>query len=122
MDKETFDYVAERAKILSTADSSKQATKEAASSWMEAVSADSSEAAVEEATERFVDFLEGRPRTIDMVIEFCDGPAKEIFGEEGAAKSAERHRQRKKEGAKFCDCPSCSAASEILAKFGRVEL
>ena len=121
MDKEVLDYVAERADILATAESSKQETKDAALAWKEAVAA-GDDAAVEEATAKFVDFLEGRPREIDGLIAFLEGPAKEIFGEEGAAQALETQKKRKEEGAKFCDCPSCTAASEILAKFGRVEL
>lgn len=35
MDKELFDFVAERADILATAGSSKQATKDAALDWKE---------------------------------------------------------------------------------------
>ena len=45
-----------------------------------------------------------------------------MFGEEAAAKMAEEQKARKEQGAKWCNCPSCAAASEILAKFGRVEL
>ena len=122
MDRETLDYVAERADILSTAGSSMQSTKDAALAWKEAVAADPSDEAVEAATQTLVDYLDGRPRKIDALIEFCEGPGKEVFGEEAAAASAERHRKRREEGAKFCDCPSCTAATEILAKFGRVEL
>lgn len=122
MDKELFDYVAERADILSTADSSKQETKDAALAWKEAVAADGSDAAVEAATATFVDYLDGRPRTIDGLIAFLEGPGKELFGEEAAAQGLAAQKKRKEEGAKFCDCPSCAAASEILAKFGRVEL
>ncbi len=122
MDKELFDYVAERAEILATAESSKQATKDAALAWQQAVAADGSDAAVEKATATLVDFLDGRPRTIDGLIEFLQGPAKEAFGEEAAAQGLAAQQKRKEAGAKFCDCPSCTAASEILAKFGRVEL
>lgn len=122
MDKELFDYVAERADILSTAESSKQETKDAALAWKEAVAADASDAAVDEATAKLVDYLDNRPRTIDGLIAFLEGPGKELFGEEAAAQGLAAQQKRKEEGAKFCDCPSCTAASEILAKFGRVEL
>lgn len=122
MDKELFDYVAERADILSTAESSKQETKDAALAWKEAVAADASDAAVAEATAKLVDYLDDRPRTIDGLIAFLEGPGKELFGEEAAAQGLAAQQKRKEEGAKFCDCPSCTAASEILAKFGRVEL
>lgn len=122
MDKETFDYVAERADVLSTAESSKQETKDAALAWKNAVAADNSDAAVEAATNTLLDYLEGRPRTIDGLIEFYQGPAKELFGEEAAAQGLAKQKERKEAGAKFCNCPSCTAASEILAKFHRVEL
>lgn len=122
MDKELFDYVAERADILSTAESSKQETKDAALAWKEAVAADASDAAVDEATAKLVDYLDDRPRTIDGLIAFLEGPGKELFGEEAAVQGLAAQQKRKEEGAKFCDCPSCTAASEILAKFGRVEL
>ena len=122
MDKQLFDYVAERANILATADSSKQETKDAALAWKNAVAADNSDVAVQKATDTFVTFLEGRPTTIDELITFLEGPAKEFFGEEKAAQSLAKQKERKSEGAKFCDCPSCTAASEILGKFGRVEL
>ena len=94
MEKELFDYVAERAGILATADTSKQETKDAAAAWKDAVAADSSDAAVE----------------------------KEMMGEEVAAKMLEAQLARKEAGAKYCNCPSCAAASELLAKFGRIEL
>ena len=123
MEKGLFDYVAERAGILATADTSKQDTKDAAAAWEDAVAADGSDAAVEAATTKLLDFLEGRPTTIDrQVIAFAQGPAREIMGEETAAKMLEAQLARKEEGAKYCNCPSCAAASELLAKFGRIEL
>ena len=121
MEKELFDFVAKRAGILAAADTSKQDTKDAAAAWEDAVAADS-DAAVEAATTKLLDFLEGRPTTIDGVIAFAQGPAKEIMGEETAAKMLEAQLARKEAGAKYCNCPSCAAASELLAKFGRIEL
>lgn len=122
MNKETFDYVAERVEVLAVAGSSKQETKDAAAAWKAAVGADGSDAAVEAATTELLDFLEGRPNGIDAVIAFAQGHAKDLFGEEAAADMLEKQTKRKAEGAKYCDCPSCAAASEILAKFGRIEL
>ncbi len=122
MEKELFDFVAEKANILANADTSTQVTKDAANAWKQAVAADSSEAAVEAATKQFLDVMEGRPTTIDGVIAFAQGPAKELMGEEAAAGFLAMQQQRKAEGAKFCNCEACAAASELLAKFGRVEL
>lgn len=122
MEKELFDYVAERADILASADSSKQETRDAAQAWEDAVAADGGDDAVEAATTVLLDYLEGRPRTVDDVIAFLQGPAKELLGEEAAAQGLEAQMKRKENGAKYCDCPSCTAASELLAKFGRIEL
>lgn len=122
MEKELFDYVAERADVLASADSSKQETKDAAQAWKDAVAADGSENAVKAATTTLLDFLEGRPHTIEDVIAFFQGPAKELFGEEAAAQGLKAQIKRKEDGAKYCDCPSCTAASELLAKFERIEL
>lgn len=122
MEQATFDYIAPRVDILSTSQASTQVTKDAALAWKEAVAADNSDAAVEQATEQLLDILEGRPTTIDGVIAFAQGPAKEMFGEEATAQILAKQEQRKADGAKWCDCDACTAASEILAKFGRVEL
>ena len=75
MEKELFNYVAERAEVLATNDASTQVTKDAAAAWKVAV----------------------------------------------AAMLAEQFK-RKEAGAKYCNCPSCTAASELLAKFGRIEM
>ncbi len=122
MEKELFDYVAHRADVLSTADTSTQVTKDAALAWKETVAADDSDAAVEDATSKLLDILEGRPTTIDGVIAFAEGPAKELFGEEAAAQMLAEQLKRKEQGAKYCNCEACTAASELLAKFGRIEL
>lgn len=122
MDKETFDFVAERVDILANSGASTQVTEDAANAWKEAVAADNSDAAVEEATTKLLDVIEGRPTTIDGVIAFFEGPAIERLGAELAANVLAMQKQRKEQGAKWCNCEACSAAVEILAKFGRVEL
>lgn len=120
MEKELFDYVAERVDVLETSDASTQVTKDAASAWKAAVAAEGAD--VDAATTTLLDVLEGRPTTIDGVIAFAEGPAKELMGDEAAAAMLAAQKQRKEQGAKWCNCPSCTAATEILAKFGRVEL
>ncbi|WP_303050493.1 3-hydroxyisobutyrate dehydrogenase [uncultured Slackia sp.] len=136
MEKELFDYVAERAEVLATNDASTQVTKDAAAAWEAAVAADASDEAVAAATDKLLDVLEGRPTTIDGVIAFAEGPAKQLMGEEVAAAMLAKQLmgeevaaamlaeqlKRKEAGAKYCNCPSCTAASELLAKFGRIEL
>ena len=123
MQKELFDYVAQRADILSVSQASTQVTKDAATAWKQAVAADASDEAVEAATTAFLDVIEGRPTTIDEAIAFAQTPmAAQMFGQDAAAQMLARQQQRKEQGAKFCDCEACAAASELLAKFGRVEL
>ena len=122
MEKELFNYVAQRAEVLATSDTSTQVTKDAAEAWKAAVDADASECALEAATKALLDVLEGRPTTIDGVIAFAEGPAKQLMGEEAAATMLSEQLKRKEAGAKYCNCPSCAAASELLAKFGRIEL
>lgn len=122
MDKELYDFVAERVDILSTAGSATQVTKDAALAWKDAVAADASDEAVEAATTTLLDVLEGRPTTIDGVIAFLEGPAKAMLGEEAAAAGLAVQQQRKAAGAKWCDCDACKAATELLAKFDRIEL
>ncbi len=122
MEKELFDYVAQRVEVLAVADTSTQVTKDAAAAWKAEVAANSDESAVEAATNALLDVLEGRPTTIDGVIAFAEGPAKQLMGEGAAAAMLAEQLKRKEAGAKYCNCPSCAAASELLAKFGRIEL
>lgn len=120
MEKELFDYVAERVDILSVSGASKQETKDAALAWKEAVAADASAADAE--TEKLLDFLSGRMLGIDDLIAFVEGPGVAIFGEEGAANMLAAQKERKAQGAKYCNCEAHTAAGELLAKFGRIEL
>ena len=122
MDKETFDYIAERAEALTKAESSTQVTKDAVAAWLAATAPGASDAAIDEATTKLLDVLEGRPTTIDGVIAFAEGPAVQLMGEEAAAQMLAAQQARKAAGAKWCNCEACSAATEILAKFGRIEL
>ena len=120
MDKELFDFIAERAGILATADSAKQETKDAAAAWQEAVAAEGAD--VEAATTKFVNFLEGRPTTIDGLIGFLQNAGAQVFGEDAAKQALEGALAHKAQGGKYCTCPACTAASQILGKAGRIEL
>ena len=122
MEKELFDYVAQRVDTLAQADTSKQETKDAANVWKEAVVADASDASVDAATEKLLDYLMTRLVTIDEVIAFAEGPAKEFLGEEAAAAMLAAQKERKANGEKYCNCEAHTAATELLAKFGRITL
>lgn len=120
MEKEELDFVAERVETLSTADTSKQETKDEALVWKAAV-ADNVDAA-DGATEKLLDFLEGRMSSIDDFIAFLEGPGVGVFGEEAAEAMLAEQRERKKRGEKYCNCEAHAAAAELLARFGRIEL
>ena len=119
MEKELFDFVAERAGILSASENSKQETKEAALAWKSAVEGADDEV-IEAATDKLVDFLEGRPNTVEGVIAFAQGPAVGMFGKEVADQILAEQLERKEQGEKYCNCDACTAAVEFLEKFGRI--
>ena len=119
MEKELFDYVAERVETLSMSAASKQDTQQAAAAWKEAVAAG---ADADAETEKLLDFLDGRMMSIDGLIAFLEGPAAGLFGEEVASKMLVAQKQRKEQGEKYCNCEAHTAAGELLAKFGRIEL
>ena len=104
------------AQAFSTADTSKQDTKDAAAAWKTLLPPIARDAAVEAATNKLLDFLEGRPTTIDGVIAFAQGPAKEMMGEE-PHKMLGKHSSRARKGRQVLQLLPPAAASELLAKF-----
>lgn len=121
MDKELFDRTTELATALAQAGAAKQETKDAAQAWLDAT-ADADDAAIEAATATLLEYLDGRPNTIDGLIAFAEGPAVGIMGEEAAAGMLAAAKAHKAAGGKYCTCDACTAASQILAAHGRIEL
>ena len=69
-----------------------------------------------------LDAISAHQTTIDDLIGFAGSDTgKQVFGEEGAAKMLAHSEERKKAGAKFCDCAACKPCHELLHKFGREE-
>ena len=116
MEKELFDYTAQKVEELLAAGSSSQSTREACETWKKAV-ADGAD--VDAATKALLDTLDEHHTTIDELIAFASGPAKELMGEEAAAGMLAHAEEIKAAGAKYCDCAACTAAHELLAKHGR---
>ncbi len=116
MDKVLFDYTAKKVDELLAAASSSQQTRDAAQGWKDAIAAGEDKDA---ATAKLLDALDEHHTTIDEVLAFAQGAAKQVLGAEAAAAMLVRQTQRKKEGAKFCDCAACVAAQKLLAKHGR---
>ena len=116
MDKELFDYTAQKVEELLAAPSSSKVTLEAAQAWKDAVA---SGADVDAATATLLDAIDQHHTTIDELIAFASGAAKDLMGEEVAAGMLAHAQEIKAQGAKYCDCAACTAAHKLLAKHGR---
>lgn len=57
--------------------------------------------------------------TIDEVIAFSQGAAKDVLGEEAATGMLAQAKKIKAEGGKYCFCAECVATQKLLAKHGR---
>ena len=117
MEKELFRYVAGRAR-RSRHRRHGQPGHQGRGCCLEenAVAADSSDAAVEVATTKLLDFLEGRPTDWRRYRHSPRARQKEMMSE--AAAKCSKHARAQGSGHKYCNCPSCAAASSCLQKFG----
>ena len=116
MDKELLDYTAQKVDELLTAHSSSQVTLEAAQGWKDAIAAGKD---ADAATKALLDAIDQHHTTIDELIAFAGGAAKDVLGEEVAAGMLAHALEIKEQGAKYCDCAACTATHELLAKHGR---
>ncbi len=116
MDKELFDYTAQKVEELLAAPSSSKVTLDAAQAWKDAIA---SGADADVATTALLDATDQHHTTIDELIAFASGAAKDIMGEEVAAGMLAHAQEIKAQGAKYCDCAACTATHELLAKHGR---
>jgi len=85
--------------------------REAAEQWLDAVGTEREA----EASRKYVSALEDAVTDIDTVIDvFGSDTAKEKFGEEMANKIYSHAIEIKSKGAKWCDCPACTAGLKVL--------
>ena len=104
-------YVTEKTKELIAATSCSAEAKEAANAWLEAVGTEKEA----EVTKNYIAELEEDIMPIDGLIGFAGSDAgKALFGEERAAAILAHAKDIKEKGARFCDCPACSACAEII--------
>lgn len=119
MDKELIDFVNGKTTEMLAAPMASQTTKDAAQAWKDSIAAG---ADAEAATNTLMDAISAHQTTIDNVIAFAQSDrAKQIYGKEKAAGMLAHEQERKKAGAKFCDCLACKPCHEVLTKFGREE-
>ena len=99
MKKEVLNYVINETNALINAGPCCKEAKEAAEKWLKAVGTPDEAAE----TERYLKELE-------------EDIAVRIFGEEKAKGFLAHAKELKKNGAKYCDCPACTACANILSK------
>ena len=113
MKKEALNYVINETNALISAGPCCKEAKEAAEKWLKAVGTPDEAAE----TERYLKELEEDIEGIDDLIAFASSPlAVRIFGEEKAKGFLAHAKELKKKGAKYCDCPACTACANILSK------
>ena len=107
------EYIIEKAKELIAAPSCCAEAKEAAQSWLDAIGTpDEAQAA-----KKLVAELEEDVEPIDDLVAFCKTDlCVQILGAEAAAGLRAHAQELKAAGAKYCDCPACTAAAAILEK------
>lgn len=112
MKKEVMDYVVEKTHELMAAPSCSKEAKDAAQAWLDAVG---TEREAEE-TKKYIEELEADIMPVDNLIAFAESEmGVKVFGD--AAKGVAEHGKAiKAAGAKYCDCPACTAAVAILEK------
>ena len=76
MNKELFDYTAQKVDELLAAASSSATTREAAQGWKDAIAAG---ADADDATKELLDAIDQHHTTIDELIAFASGAAKDII-------------------------------------------
>lgn len=114
MTEEVKSYVKEKTNDLMNAASCCADAKAAAQAWLDALGTDKEK----EMTEKYVKELEEDIVTVDGLIAFAESETgAKVFGGEEAAKGVAAHgREIKAKGAKYCDCPACTAVAAILEK------
>ena len=113
MDKEVFKYAVEKTHELMSAPSCCSEAKTAAQAWLDAIGTE------KEATEtkKYIAELEEDITPIEGLIGLAESDyGIKIFGADTARNIAAHAKEIRSAGAKYCDCPACSAAEAILEK------
>ena len=113
MNQNVRDYVTEKVNELLNAPSCCAEAKAAAQNWLDAVGTDKEA----DASRGLIAELEMDIMPVDGLIAFAGSEAgTQVFGAEMAKKIAAHGEELKAAGAKYCDCPACTASAAILEK------
>lgn len=117
MTNELRTYLTEQVNALKNAPSCCSEAKAVCREWLDAVGTDKEA----ETTKKLFAEVEADIMPVDTLIAFAGSEAGEkVFGAEMAKNVLAHAEEIKKNGAKFCDCPACTACAAIIAK--KVEL
>ena len=107
----THTQLTQLVQALLDAPQSNPTVKEFAQSWLDAEGTEKQA----ELTKQLVSVAEQNIALIDETIGFAGSElAVHILGEEGAANLLQHAKDIKAQGAKFCDCSSCTVAKKII--------
>ena len=113
MTKELTAYMIEKVTALMEAPTCCAEAKAVCAEWLEAAGTDKEA----EMTKKLIAEVEAYIMPVDGLIAFAGSEAGvKIFGEEMAKNVLAHAEEIKKNGAKFCDCPACTACAAIIAK------
>ncbi len=111
--QDVLEYVKEKTQELLDAPSCCAEAKAAAQAWLDAVGTDKEA----DAAKAYVAELEADIIPVDDLVSFLGTEqAAELFGAEQAKLMRTHGEELKAAGAKYCDCPACTAAVAILQK------
>ena len=111
MNPKILKELTEKTQALIEAPTCSSETKEAAKRWLGAVGTESEA----EETKKYIAELEEDIMPIDSLIAFAgSAQGASYFGAEAAAGIAAHAKESKAAGARYCDCPACAIAEEIL--------
>lgn len=113
MNKELLDYVVEKTHELMNAPTCSSEAKTAAQDWLNSTETENEVAE----TKKYIDELEADIMPIDSLIGFSESEhGIQIFGADVAKNINAHAKEIKSAGAKYCDCPACTAVVAILEK------
>ena len=114
----THTQLTQLVQALLDAPSSNPTVKKFAQSWIDAEGTPEQK----ELTKQLVSVAEQNIALIDETIDFAGSErATQILGKEGAANLLQHAKDIKAEGAKFCDCSSCTVAKKIIDLKAEIE-
>ena len=108
MDAKTVEFVTAKTHDLMAAPSCNPTLKTAAQTWLDAAGKDG-------AAPAYIEALKQGVSTIDELLDFAASEhAVQIMGDDAAKHLLAHAKDIQAKGAKFCDCPACTADLAIL--------